>query len=417
MKKDLRPDSAKIKTEASNNYVGFANLPNQLYRKAVKDGFEFTLMVVGESGLGKSTLTNSLFLTDIYGAEYPGPSQRIKKTSKVEQTRIAVKESGVQLNLSIVDTPGFGDEVNNDKCWDPIIEFIESQFELFLNGESRVERPCKIQDTRVHCCLYFIAPTGHGLKPLDIEFMRRLHDKVNIIPLIAKADTLTPDECHEFKREILREIELHKINIYKFPDGVDDEEARANKKIRERIPFAVIGSNPRFATQLRARQYPWGICEIENEEHCDFKVLRDMLIRTNMQDLVDLTAMVHYENFRADKLSKLMSGNAKSTTSPLHQLDVERREHKNKMKRMEAEMEQVFELKVKEKISRLNDSEIELQRRHEQQKKKLEAEFAEIDLKRREFEKEKADFEYSIREFQDKIQTSDKKKKKNASLF
>jgi septin family protein len=83
MKKDLRPDSAKIKTEASNNYVGFANLPNQLYRKAVKDGFEFTLMVVGESGLGKSTLTNSLFLTDIYGPEYPGPSQRIKKTSKV----------------------------------------------------------------------------------------------------------------------------------------------------------------------------------------------------------------------------------------------------------------------------------------------------------------------------------------------
>ena len=66
---------------------------------------------------------------------------------------------------------------------------------------------------------------------------------MNIIPLIAKADTLTPDECHEFKREILREIELHKINIYKFPDGADDEEARANKRIRERIPFAIIGSN------------------------------------------------------------------------------------------------------------------------------------------------------------------------------
>ena len=70
----------------SQNYVGFANLPNQLYRKAVKDGFEFTMMVVGESGLGKSTLINSLFLTDIYGAEYPGPSQRVKKTSKVNYT-------------------------------------------------------------------------------------------------------------------------------------------------------------------------------------------------------------------------------------------------------------------------------------------------------------------------------------------
>ena len=66
---------------------------------------------------------------------------------------------------------------------------------------------------------------------------------MNIIPLISKADTLTPDECHEFKREILREIELHKINIYQFPDGSDDDEARANRKLRERIPFAVIGSN------------------------------------------------------------------------------------------------------------------------------------------------------------------------------
>uniref|UniRef100_A0A8C1NGH9 Septin 5b n=1 Tax=Cyprinus carpio TaxID=7962 RepID=A0A8C1NGH9_CYPCA len=47
-------------------YVGFATLPNQVHRKSVKKGFDFTLMVAGESGLGKSTLINSLFLTDLY---------------------------------------------------------------------------------------------------------------------------------------------------------------------------------------------------------------------------------------------------------------------------------------------------------------------------------------------------------------
>lgn len=35
------------KPKELDGYVGFANLPNQVYRKAVKKGFEFTLMVVG----------------------------------------------------------------------------------------------------------------------------------------------------------------------------------------------------------------------------------------------------------------------------------------------------------------------------------------------------------------------------------
>ena len=29
-------------------FIGFANLPNQVHRKSVKKGFEFTLMVVGK---------------------------------------------------------------------------------------------------------------------------------------------------------------------------------------------------------------------------------------------------------------------------------------------------------------------------------------------------------------------------------
>ena len=47
-------------------YIGFASLPDQIHRKTIKKGFEFTLMVAGESGLGKSTLINTLFLTDLY---------------------------------------------------------------------------------------------------------------------------------------------------------------------------------------------------------------------------------------------------------------------------------------------------------------------------------------------------------------
>ncbi|CAG5080004.1 Oidioi.mRNA.OKI2018_I69.PAR.g9443.t3.cds [Oikopleura dioica] len=377
------------------NYVGFANLPNQLYRKSVKDGFEFSLMVVGESGLGKSTLINSLFLTDVYSEEYPGPSQRVKKTLEVQKTALSLTENGIKLNLTVVDTPGFGDNVNNDKCWEPIQSYIDYQYENYLNQESRVNRPVHIHDTRVHVCLYFIAPSGHGLKPLDIEFMRRLHEKVNIVPLIAKADTMTPDECHDFKKEILREIQMHNINIYEFPDVSDEEENRLQKKLKQRVPFAVIGSNVVLQIndrRIRARQYPWGIAEVENEEHCDFKILRDMLIRTHMQDLVDVTSSVHYENFRAKKLAGVMPKNP-SAKSPIEQMNEEKREHRLKMKKMEKEMETVFDTKVNEKRNKLKQSEQELMRKHEQQKKKYETDLAELEQRRREFERERDEWE------------------------
>jgi stage III sporulation protein SpoIIIAA len=41
-----------------------------------------------------------------------------------------------------------------------------------------------------------------SLKQIDIEFMRRLHTKVNLIPVIAKADTLTDEEVTEFKARV-----------------------------------------------------------------------------------------------------------------------------------------------------------------------------------------------------------------------
>lgn len=45
-----------------DGYVGFANLPNQVYRKAVKKGFEFSLMVVGKCYLLFSHVLYGLFV-------------------------------------------------------------------------------------------------------------------------------------------------------------------------------------------------------------------------------------------------------------------------------------------------------------------------------------------------------------------
>lgn len=107
---------------------------------------------------------------------------------------------------------------------------------------------------------------------------------------------------------------------------------------QESAPFAVIGSNTVVEAKgqrVRGRLYPWGIVEgelkqggerwvrrrrlplsrglpiirscptVENQAHCDFVKLRNMLIRTHMHDLKDVTCDVHYENYRAHCIQQM----------------------------------------------------------------------------------------------------------------
>ncbi|CAO3640576.1 unnamed protein product [Cunninghamella blakesleeana] len=377
-----------------SGYVGFANLPNQVHCKSVKKGFEFTAMVVGESGLGKSTLVNTLFNTQLYPPrESAELSHETPQTVEVQSITSDIEENGVKLRLTVVDTPGFGDFVNNEDSWKPILDSIESRFDAYLEQENRVNRR-KLVDNRIHACIYFISPTGHALKPLDIEFMRRLHTRVNLIPVIAKADTLTEEEVAAFKERILADINYHNIQIYQAPVyEYDDEETIAeNKEIMSKIPFAVVGSDKEFdvdGRRVRGRSYPWGVIEVDNEEHCDFVKLRQMLIRTHMEELKEYTNDVLYENYRTEKLHAMgiqQDPSVFKEVNPVQKMEEERLAHEQKLAKMEAEMKAVFQAKVQEKESKLKMSEEELYARHKEMKEALEKQRLDLEEKKRRLE-------------------------------
>lgn len=44
---------------------------------------------------------------------------------------------------------------------------------------------------------------------------------------------------------------------------------------------------------------------VENPAHSDFLLLRNMLVRTHMQDLKDVTRETHYENYRAQCIQNM----------------------------------------------------------------------------------------------------------------
>ncbi|KAF8979533.1 Septin 4 [Entomortierella lignicola] len=268
-----------------------------------------------------------------------------------------------------------------------MLEYIDQQYETYMSAERHPGFRTTIPDTRVHAVLYFLAPTGHGLKELDIKALKTLSQKVNVIPLIAKGDTMTPEEKIAFKNILLRDFEEYQIKTFpsSYPDHVDGAE-----ELFKHIPFTVLGSD-NFQViggkKVRARAYRWGVVEVENAEHSDFVYLRELLLVTCLHDLVESTHDVHYHGYRAKALR------AKGRPTSLLECDETYDSHlenskqaKDNMERKEEEIRQKFIEKVHETEAALREREEQLMARKaemvaelEQYKALLEAQQREVD--------------------------------------
>lgn len=300
-------------------YVGFDTITTQIENRLLKRGFQLNIMVVGRLGLGKSTLINTLFSLKL--AELSGrraADAPVEKTTEILVLSHVLTENNVRLNILVIDTPGFGDQLNNDKCWEPLVKYIKEQYSQYLRKELTAERERHIVDTRVHAVLYFLAPNGQPLLHTDVQALRKLSDIGNVIPVIAKSDSLTLEERLEYKKLLQHEFMRHNLNLYPYDlDDLYDDERQLNEDIKLLIPFAVVGSDKEIVINgemVRGRKTRWGAINVEDVSQCEFVFLRDFLTRTHLQDLIETTALVHYEGFRSKQLIALKenAGNRQS---------------------------------------------------------------------------------------------------------
>lgn len=78
-------------------------------------------------------------------------------------------------------------------------------------------RICRFRNTIPICLTINTNTTAHcSLRHVDLEMMRRLHRKVNIVVVIAKADSLTAAEVKRLKTRILNDLEEHQIQVRTF---------------------------------------------------------------------------------------------------------------------------------------------------------------------------------------------------------
>lgn len=379
LKKEVT-DIGDIPILKPDGFIGIETLPYQLTKRANNLRFQFNILCVGETGIGKTTLVESLFNRKF---ELEPCSRDLKKVDLcVNQCEIT--EGTVTCKLRIVETAGYGDHmIDKEHGAKLIVNYIDEQFERYLTEELKVKR-CMLyyDDTRIHACLFFISPTGHGLRSLDVETMKALSKRVNIIPIIAKADTTCRDELIRLKARIIEELRANDIQIYQFP--VDDDTVRqSNESFNKIVPFAVIGSTD-FVTrengkQVRARKYPWGIVEVENEEHCDFVKMREALLRLNIDALRERTHEVMYENYRKQKLINMNIKDGDMGPKMREALAEHQNLKQNEMKKRQEDYQKQFAEKVSKKEMELKNREDFLNMRQREFEENIYAEIKRVD--------------------------------------
>jgi septin family protein len=288
-----------------------------------KKGKRFKIMVVGETGLGKTTCLRTIFhehaaeIKEQMGqqdtkkrASSSSKKSIFKSESSIEDStkKIATfgpfnmaSESGNKMELFIVDTPGYmsfeGEQQNSSMVFQMVEELIQKTHEEWYKQDEATDRkPVEERDDqRIHACLYFIAP--HRMKvwliflsacpppishpsslhqqQIDITYMRHLHNAVNIIPVLAKADTLTTEEQVDQKMDVLRQITENNIKIFQpNNDHLSDAQRQTSTgNSRTYPPYAVIGAAKDSVEvdgkQVRGREYPYGTAQVDNPNHCD----------------------------------------------------------------------------------------------------------------------------------------------------
>ncbi|KAI8985824.1 Septin-domain-containing protein [Pilobolus umbonatus] len=280
--------------------LGLKSLPNQVSKRIIKDTFQFNVMVVGETGLGKSTFLNTLFNTDLYKLDTKYPQQT--DSINIKASDYELEEGDVILHLRLIDTVGFGDRVDRSNDLEPILSYINDQYEAFYQEDRHITSRKGMVDNRVHLCFYFITPSVRGLKELDIITMKALGDKVNLVPVIAKSDTLTIEEKELIKKNMLEDFAKYHIKV--FPNSYEDHEPIPD--LEKHIPFTVVGSEDYYEVNkrsFRGRQFRWGYVDVEDPRHSDFIHLRELIMSHCLEELIDFTHTIHYAEMRAGRLT------------------------------------------------------------------------------------------------------------------
>jgi septin family protein len=275
-------------------------LARQYEGRLEAEGAGITVMVVGESGTGKTSLLSNLFQT--HDIKWDADDEPGARTTRVREQSISFQmtddaraarmgKAGMPFTARLVDSPGWGDTLSLKRSFSIVTKYIDAQFAAALRAERMVNRPMPHEGAQmrpVDIVLYVFAP--HRCKEIDMHFLRLLSKRVEIVPILAKADTMTTRELAKFKQEVSDAIADAGVTVLHPPLAIICGEAAAAGRAERQYPEDVIDKH--------GRRYPWGIALAEHESpHSQLPTLRKLLLTDGLLQLQQASGR-RYEEYR-----------------------------------------------------------------------------------------------------------------------
>ncbi|KAF3046261.1 hypothetical protein E8E11_008970 [Didymella keratinophila] len=207
------------------------------------------VLVAGQAGIGKTSLIRSIVQScdDIVHVDSLSPSQSLSQppprrlksrrrqteqgaTIDIEDTRVLRRRKSsidtiLERNICFVDTPGYFGGSSEQDDMNHVVEYVESLLQqtasiTHLEDGELVGVISGSGGILVDVVLYMLPPNKEITT--DIEFMQRLSAYTNVIPVIAKSETLTAQELVSLKASILARLQSTAVKPFLFGKPIDD---------------------------------------------------------------------------------------------------------------------------------------------------------------------------------------------------
>lgn len=378
----------------SSSAVSTVNSPRRVRRR--KDPTPFNILIIGTRGSGKTS-----FLEFLKTALALPTKKRAKSTVEDESSAnralpsgnfiphfIESEIDGERIGVTLWDSEGLEKNVVDLQLRE-MSSFLESKFEDTFAEEMKVVRSPGVQDTHIHAAFLILDPArldrniasakafaanGNGKyrpdtrivgsldEDLDLQVLRTLQGKTTVIPVVAKADSITTKHMNVLKKAVydsLKKAHLDPLQVLGLEDddydsppsssripeepesqdeddqsgeeeaeGDEEEElpnqgneptssprqsvtsarrSRTGDELKEDeipyIPMSIISPDI-YEPEVLGRKFPWGFADPNNEDHCDFLRLKDSVFGEWRNELREASREQWYEGWRTSRLKQ-----------------------------------------------------------------------------------------------------------------